>query len=220
LVAERVRDPARNVVRATLLGLALVLAIYMIVSTGIVLASPADELYASSAPIAYFVARFLGPWAGDAVALFAAISAIGCLNGLILFMGELPLGMVRDGQLPEYMAPTNRHDVAARPLLLGCFLAVALMLASVTGMGDRVLDFLLRLTTASAIWFYAGVCIAALLVRMQRTLALVGLGFCLWVLYGTGLEAGGLGIVLILVAVPLHFLMGGRTRARGTTPAS
>ncbi len=219
LVAERVRDPARNVVRGTLLGLALVLVIYMIVSIGIMMASPADELYASPAPIAYFVARFLGSWAGDAVALFAAISAIGCINGLILFLGELPLGMVRDGQLPDYMAPTNSHDVAARPLLLGCLLTIALMLASVTGMGERVLDFLLRLTTASAIWFYAAICIAALLVRIQRSLAWVGLGFCVWVLYGTGLEAGGLGILLILVAVPLHLLIGGRTRARGTAPA-
>lgn len=219
LVAERVRDPARNVVRATLMGLAFVLVIYMIVSTGIMMASPVDELYASSAPIAYFVTRFLGPWAGDAVALFAAISAIGCINGLILFLGELPLGMVRDGQLPEYMAPTNSHDVAARPLLLGSLLTIILMLASATGIGERVLDFLLRLTTASAIWFYAAICIAALMVRIQRTLAVVGLGFCCWVLYGTGLEAGGLGILLILVAVPLHFLIGGRARARGTAPA-
>ena len=220
LVAERVRDPARNVARATLYGLALVLAIYLIVSTGIAFAVPADELQATSAPVAYFVARYLGPWAGDAVALFAAISAIGCLNALVLLLGELPLGLVRDGQLPAGMAPINRHDVAARPLLIGCVLGVLLMLLSVTGMGERVLDFMLRLTTATAIWFYAGICLAALLARTKRVMALVGLGFCAWVLYGAGLEAGGLSLLLMLVGVPLHFLIGARSGAPVTTVAA
>ena len=211
LVAERVRDPARNVVRATLLGLAVVLAIYLIVSTGIAFAVPAEQLQTTSAPVAYFVARYLGSWAGDAVALFAAISAIGCLNALVLLLGEMPLGLARDGQLPKTMAPINRHGVAGRPLLLGCALGVLLMLVSVTGMGERVLDFMLRLTTATAIWFYGGVCLAALLARTMRAMALVGLGFCLWVLYGAGLEAGGLGVLLLLAGVPLHFLIGGRS---------
>ena len=123
----------------------------------------------------------------------------------------MPLGLARDGQLPKTMAPINRHGVAGRPLLLGCALGVLLMLVSVTGMGERVLDFMLRLTTATAIWFYGGVCLAALLARTMRAMALVGLGFCLWVLYGAGLEAGGLGVLLLLAGVPLHFLIGGRS---------
>ena len=103
--------------------------------------------------------------------------------------------------------------------MLGCALGIALMLASVSGMGERVLDFLLRLTTASAIWFYAGVCLAALLARVRPALALLGLGFCLWVLIGTGLEAGALSLGLLALGVPLHWLLGDRTRPRGTVPA-
>tara|TARA_R110000796_G_scaffold14011_1_gene45064 strand:+ start:29397 stop:29564 length:168 start_codon:yes stop_codon:yes gene_type:complete len=54
-----------------------------------------------------------------------------------------------------------------------------------------------------AIWFYGAICIAALPVPIQRSLTVLGLG-----------------IPLILVAVPLHFLITGRTRARGTVPAA
>ena len=219
MMAERVRDPARNVVRATLFGLSLVLVIYFVVSTGIVAAMPVDQLSGSSAPVALFVERRLGGWAGDWVALFAAISAIGCLNGLVLLLGELPLGMARDGQLPAWMAPANSRDVASRPLVLGCALGIALMLVSTNAAGERVLDFMLRLTTASAIWFYLGVCLTAIMTRVLQPLAWLGAGFCLWVLYGTGLEAGLLGFVFMLFAIPLHFLIGERTRPRYSAPA-
>lgn len=219
MLAERVRDPARNVTRATFLGITGVLLVYLSVSTAIVATTPQAELAASSAPVALFVARNLGPWAGDAVALFAAISAIGCLNVLVLMLGELPLGMVRDGQLPGWVAPVTPSGVAARPLAVGVGMGLLLMWGSVTGMGEKVLEFMLLLTTASAIWFYVGVCAAALVAGVQRLVAMLALLFSLWVLYGTGWEAGGLGVVLTLLGIPLHLVMGGRTRQRETAPA-
>lgn len=219
IVAERVRDPARNVARATVLGILGVLVVYVTVSTGIVATVPSADLAASSAPVALFVSNNLGPWAGDAVALFAAISAIGCLNVLVLMLGEVPLGMVRDGQLPHWIAPINARGVSARPLVAGLVLGLALMWGSVTGMGERVLEFMLLLTTASAIWFYIGIAAAAWMVGLLRPVAVVATLFCLWVLYGTGLEAGILGLVLMLAGIPLHYLMGARTALRGTAPA-
>jgi len=219
LIAGRVRDPARNVVRATLLGLTLVLAIYLVVSTGIIMTTPAALLASTSAPVAVFVARYMGTWAGDGVALFAAISAIGALNCTVFMMGEVPLGMVRDGQLPHWMAPMNTRGVASRPLLAGFALGLALMLFSVTGVGERILDFFLRLTTASAMWCYIGVAAAGLIVKAKPVLAAISIVFSLWVLYGTGAEAGLLGFALLLAGLPLHFLLGGRLRERFTAPA-
>lgn len=219
MLAERVRDPARNVPRATFMGIAGVLLVYLTVSTAIVATTPQTELAASSAPVALFVARNLGPWAGDAVALFAAISAIGCLNVLVLMLGELPLGMVRDGQLPDWVAPVTERGVAARPLVAGIGMGLAMMWGSMTGMGERVLEFLLLLTTASAIWFYVGICAAALVAGVSRAVALTALLFSLWVLYGTGWEAGALGVLLTLLGIPLHMAIGGRTHERGSAPA-
>ncbi len=214
MVAERVHNPVRNVVRATLAGLAITLTIYLIVSMGIVFALPPDDLRSTGAPIAYFVEQYWGNWAGDAVALFAAVSAIGCLNAIILLQGEIPLAMVRGGQLPNWVAPTNSNDVAVGPLVVASALASLLILGSATQFGADLLDFMLRLTTVSSIWFYLGVCIAALRIARARIMAWVGIVFCLWALYGSGLEAGGLGVALMLLALPLHhFVMGGRTAA-------
>lgn len=214
MVAERVHDPVRNVVRATLAGLAITLTIYLVVSMGIVFALPPEELQSTGAPIAYFVEQYWGTWAGDAVALFAAVSAIGCLNAIILLQGEIPLAMVRGGQLPKWIAPTNSNDVAVGPLVVASMLASLLILGSATQFGADLLDFMLRLTTVSSIWFYLGVCVAALRIARARIMAWVGITFCLWALYGSGLEAGGLGALLMLLALPLHYyVFGGRAAA-------
>src|SRR6185437_14254655 len=84
IVAERVRDPARNLVLATLGGLLATGLLYVIVCSGIVFALPADTVATAAAPIAMFVAVFWGQGASIAVAAFAAIAAIGCLNGWVL----------------------------------------------------------------------------------------------------------------------------------------
>lgn len=220
LVAQRVRNPERNVVRATIYGLAFVLVIYFITSVGIVLATPAEELQGGSAPFATFASKHVGSWAGYAIAVFAAISAIGCLNAIVLLTGEVPFALTRDGQLPSWIAPGNDNQVGQRPLLVGTGIAAAVVLMSSNALGAQVLDFLLRLAGASAVWFYAGACLAALKAGIMRTLALIGLGYCGWVLNGTGAEASVLGIGLMALGVLFHFLIGGRQRPRGSVPAS
>ena len=204
MVTERVRDPARNVVRATLIGLAATVALYVVVCMGIILALPTEALSASSAPVAYFVARFWGSWAGIAVAVLTAISGIGYVNSAILLQGELPLTAVRGGMMPSWVAPTNRHDVAVAPMALASLFSVILMIGGATEIGAKLLDFMLRLTTAAAIWIYIGIAIAALMLRRRQIMAAISILFSLWVLYGAGLEAGGLGIVLILLGFPLY----------------
>lgn len=205
MVSERVQDPARNVVRATLIGLAATTLLYIVVCMGIVLALPADELSASPAPLSLFVERFWGSGAGVFIALLTAVSGIGYVNSAVLLQGELPLTAVRGGMMPGWAAPTNRHDVAVRPMVLGSILSAILMVGGATGVGAHLLDFMLRLTTAAAIWIYIGVALSAVMLRRSRGWAAISILFSLWVLYGAGIEAGGLGIVLILLGLPLYY---------------
>lgn len=206
IAAERVRDPARNVPRATLVGLALTAILYIIVCSGIVFALPEKTAADATAPMAMFVATFWGNGAGLAVAAFAAIAAIGCLNGWILLQGELPLGMSRAGVLPRWVGVTNSRDVPVGALVVASMLASILVLSNASRSTGALLDFMLRLTTASTLWIYIGACIAALKAGIARPAALGGLAFSFWAMWGSGLEAGGLSIVLILAAVPLYYL--------------
>jgi len=219
MLTQRVRNPARNVPLATVFGLLLVVLIYFGVSMGIVLATPPEALRTDAAPVATFTRTFVGAWAAGGIALFATISAIGTLNSATLMLDDIPFGMVRDGQLPEWMAPQGGNGIGRRPILLGVGLTVVLVLASNYSLGERLLDFLLRLTIATNILFYVGICLAAFRVGTQRVLSVVGVVFSAVLLYGTGTEASLLGLALMAVGVAAHAAIGGRTAPRGSVPA-
>ena len=207
VVAERIRDPGRNVLRATMIGTALTGLLYIIVCSGIVFAMPPDVISKAPAPVALFVETFFGRGAGLAVAAFAVIATVGCLNGWVLIQGELPLGMARAGLLPRWMAKTNRHDVSVRLLCLGSACASILILSSAagsTGLGG-LLDFMLNLTAATSLLLYLGACLAALRLGVARGVAGLGLLFCFWALWGSG-TAALLAVALMLTAIPLYLL--------------
>ncbi len=203
VAAERVRDPARNVARATLLGMTLTGALYIAVCAAIAIAIPADRLAASAAPVALFVETYLGRGASLAVAGFAVIAAVGCLNGWILLQGEHPLGMARAGLLPAAFAKTGARDVPVRMLVLASLCASTVLFFSVSAEGG-LLGFMLNLTAAATLWFYTGCCLAALKLRVAMVPALAGLAFCAWALLGSG-KGALLSLALMAMALPLYW---------------
>ena len=205
LAAERVQNPARNVMRATLWGAAITGLFYVIISNGIVFALPPAQVAASDAPIAMFVESYWGVGASLIVAAFASISAIGCLNGWVLMQGELPLGMARAGLLPRFLSRTSPRDVPTAAILLGSvFISVLILSGAIPGL-TGVLTFMLQLTTAATLWFYASACVVAIRLGLVRPLAWIGLAVSAWVLWGCGTEAVLLSIGLMLTAVPLYY---------------
>lgn len=217
LVTERVRDPARNVLLATLWGLGLTTLLYVVVCTGMAFASPTAALAASQAPVAYFIDLYLGHGPALLVAAFAATAGIGYLNGATLLLGEMPLCAVRSGLLPGWLARTNARDVAVAPLLVGTALSIVLMIGAATRSGGQVLEFMLKMTTVSTVFLYIGACVAALALGKLRILALAGIAFALWVIQSVGLEAAAWGIGLVALGFPLWFLT---NRAPATSAAA
>lgn len=209
IAAERVRDPARTIPRAMLAGMIGTGIIYIIVCTGIDFAMPAS-IADANAPIALFVGQHWGNGAGLAVAAFAMIATIGCLNGWVLVQGEVPLGMARAGLLPRWFGWTGARDVPVPVLLLSSGLASILVLSNATRSAAGLLDFMLRLTAAATLWLYMAACAAALRRGIARGPAVIGFAFAAWALVGAGLEAGGLSLVLMLTALPFYALRSGR----------
>jgi basic amino acid/polyamine antiporter, APA family len=206
LAAERVRDPARNVLRATLYGTALTGLLYVAIGNGVVFALPEALVAGSDAPIALFVEQFWGRGAGLAIAAFASIAAIGCLNGWTLMQGEVPLGMARSGLMPAFLGRTSDRDVPTVAILASSAFASALVLSGAIPGLTGVLTFMLQLTTAATVWLYVGACAAALVLGIVRPFAVVGLVFAAWVLWGSGTEALLLSVALMLTAIPLYWL--------------
>lgn len=212
IAAERIRDPERNVARSTMAGIAMACLLYFVVCTGITFTVPAAQLAGSTAPVALFIADHWGAWAGRAVAAFAVISSIGCLNVWIMMQGEVPLGLVRAGLLPGWLGRTNRHDIARAPLVIASSLSCCLLLLASWRSGAQIMDFMLRLTAVSGCWIYVFAALAALRLRIMPAVTTLALVFSLAIMAGGGFEAVWLGIVLLLAALPLYALATRGTR--------
>lgn len=206
MAAERVRNPARNVPLATIGGVAMIGLLYVLVSTGIAYAMPTDQLAASGAPVADFVTRYWGAWAGLAVAGFTAVSAIGCLNAWVLISGEVPLSMARSGLISERIGQLSQKGIAWQPVIAASVCASALILSNLSRGTSGLYDFMMRLTSSTNLVLYIGVCIVALRFGINKWLAGAALLFSLGTLWGSGLEVALWSGLLLLTALPLHLL--------------
>jgi amino acid transporter len=85
-VAAEVRDPARNIFRALLLGTAAVVLIYVIVNQAFLHALGVEGLAVSRAVAAQVLQQRFGNRGGQAISLLVVISCLGGINGM-LFTG-------------------------------------------------------------------------------------------------------------------------------------
>lgn len=207
LAHARVRNPERTIPRMLMTGALLTGLIYLVVCTGIALMLPPDVAAASNAPFADFVARFWSPGPALAVGLFASISAIGTLNGLILVQGELLSGMARSGELPRWWAALNAHGAPARAMIVSSLLTTLLIAFNASKSLAQLFTFLALMSTASTLLLYLGVVLASLRLRTGGVLGLLALVFTLWTLWGAGLDATGWSLVLAALALPIYWIM-------------
>lgn len=203
--AAKVEKPECNIPRATLLGTFLTGLLYLVICSGIALMLPAASVAGSDAPFQVFVARFWAPEPAILVALFAAISAIGALNGWILLQGEQPLAMERRGLLPRWFGATRgERATPVRALMLGSVLASILVLANSSRSMADLFVFLALLSTSATLWLYLACAAAALRLRVAMPVAALGMIYAVWTLWGAGIGASGLSIVLMVSGLPLY----------------
>jgi APA family basic amino acid/polyamine antiporter len=112
MAAGEIRDPQRNLPRATVGGMVVVLATYALVNLGYFHALPFGEVVTSSSnayPEAPAVAakaagEFLGGPAQALLAIAMTISALSAMNGSMLTGARVPYAVARDGLAPRLLA--------------------------------------------------------------------------------------------------------------------
>lgn len=205
--ADKVRDAARTVPLVTLLGTAVTGAVYVLVAGGITLMMPADQVAASHSPLAAFLGGWWGSGAGQIVAVFAAISALGTLNGFILLQGEMPWAMARGGVFPAWFGKESRHGTPARAHLVSGVLVTIVMALNYTGSTGALFADIATISLAAGMLAYFVSALAALkLLGRDAAVAFaatVAAGFVLWMIYGLGLRANLWGLGLLALGLPV-----------------
>ncbi len=213
--AEKVKDPTRTIPRATLIGTVITGVIYLLACSAIILLQPADAVSASSAPFADFVGRYWGAGAGKWLALFAAISGFGAMNGWILIQGEIPYAMAKGGVFPAFFAKLSAHQTPVRAHLVSSTLLTGIVLLNYSKSMSELFTFVILISTMSSLVMYLACSLAAIRLKLDGRLQSSGLLpvaaalaaiYALWAIIGAGTEAIIWGLALLAAGVPIFFL--------------
>jgi basic amino acid/polyamine antiporter, APA family len=183
--AGDIHDAERTIPRATLIGTLLAGIATILACTAVLGVLPADVAKGSTAPMADAAKALWGPAAGMGIAVVAAISCIGALNGWVLLSAQLPMAAAQDG----------------------LFLTSLLVIANYTDSLVKVFTFSILLSTAATLLPYVFSSAAWLkLGGRGRIVATLALLYSVYALVGTGANAMAWGAVLVIAGLPLHYL--------------
>ncbi len=205
LAAARVENPQVNVPRATMWGTGLTGLLYLFVCSAIALMLPEAVAATSPAPFATFMEKYWNSGTATLVSLFAIVSCVGAVNGWVLMQGELPRNMAARGMLPRWFAATDANGTPVRGLVLSSIIATIFLLLNASRSMQGIYEFVLLLSTSAALWLYLACAVAAWRMKIARSFALIGAIYALWTLWGAGIEASGLSLILMAAGLPLYW---------------
>jgi APA family basic amino acid/polyamine antiporter len=152
VAAGKVRDPEKNVPRATVLGTLATAAVYMLAIVAIFGIVPAHTLADSTAPFSTAVnSMFGGTFWGNVMALVVIVSGIGALTGWTMITAEMPRAAAQDGLFPEKFDALNSNEVPAYGIVVSTALASIVVLINYIGAnGQTVFTTLILMTGITA----------------------------------------------------------------------
>lgn len=138
------RNPTRNLPRAMLVGLVLIVAVYCVFCLAGIAMLPADKLTAATPHIDLALSIF-GPAAKTAFAVLAILGSATLLNTVLASVSRMIQGMAQSGQLPAWLGRENARGAPAWALAV--FTAAIAAVRAPLGMDASAI---LTLTVAAA----------------------------------------------------------------------
>ncbi|HMX30397.1 MAG TPA: amino acid permease, partial [Blastocatellia bacterium] len=223
MAAGEVQNPGRNIPRALIFGMIIVMAVYCLLNLAYFYALPFGEIvtsnstqYREALPVSAKAAQtFLGDYGGRLISVVFVISAIGALNGSILSNARVPYAMAEDGVFFRQMGALSK--TTSVPVFAIVVQAVWSCVLALSGTFDQLTDCLLF-----ASWIFYGLTTSAVFVlrrkfpnadRPYKTLGypLIPLVFVLvaiWLIFNTLFAKpveSVVGLGLIVIGLPLYF---------------
>ena len=231
ITAKRVKNPRRNVGRASVFGTAASAILYVLVSAAVFGLVPHHALVNNGSP---FVNAFQGifthgTWPGKFIAALAVVSGIGALNGWTLIVTETSRAIAQDDLFPRPFAWADRKGTAWFGIVVGTALPSLLMLwRYTTSSGLTVFTYLVDLTvvTVAIPYFMSALAQLTYLVsrrrrvqgwQLARDLSVAGASvlFSMWVTFASGYQVVYQALLVILVGLVMYAFLNARRQGLG-----
>jgi APA family basic amino acid/polyamine antiporter len=211
-------DPEKTIPRATIIGTALTVIVYILGSTAVMGMLPTEQLQNSNAPFADAAALIWGDQARSWVALGAIVSTFGALNGWILVQGQVPLAAARDKLFPRIFGQENKKNVPAVGIVISSALISGLMMMNFTKGLTDTFQFMLLLSTVIVLVPYLFSAASYGLILLQNKfwkktlitkvlLALIAFIYSMWAVMGSGQESVYWGFIGLMAGIPFYVWM-------------
>ncbi|NRQ37653.1 amino acid permease [Nonomuraea sp. NN258] len=216
IAAEKIKDPARNIGRASVVGVLACAVLYLLSTVAVMGTVPHGRLVNSTAPFADALnTMFGGSMGGVLMAACAIVSGIGALNGWTLLVAEMPMAAARDGMFPKGFGRVSRRGAPVTGILAGTILtSLMLLIGYASENAFNTIVLLASFTTVIPYFFSAAAQIFWLTTRTREVdrgrlgrdlvVAVLALLFAFWMAYGSGAEAVLGGTLMLLVGVPVY----------------
>ena len=168
MVAGEIEKPERNIPRALIYGMLLVILVYLITNFAYFYALPFGEVltanstaYRDALPVAAKVAQSFWSYGPQLVSLAFMISAIGALNGITLMNARVPYAMARNGLFFGPLA--DLHPETRAPVKAIWFQGIWACLLALSGTFDQITT-----SVIFAVWLFTALVGSSLFVLRRK----------------------------------------------------
>jgi APA family basic amino acid/polyamine antiporter len=155
---EEVRQPGRDIPRAMIGGVVVVMAIYAGVNAALLYAMPLDRIAGQDLALGAVAAAIFGPHGDTMIRAITIVSMLSGINAYHLMASRIPVAMARDDMVPAALGLVNRGGTPTVALAASAAAAVLFIL---TGSFERVAGTL-------ALFFVADYALAYIAVFVLR----------------------------------------------------
>lgn len=215
-IAGEMKNPGKDLPKAIVGGLSLVMAVYLLINVAYLFVLPASALAATKTPAAAVANIIFGRLGGQIVTIGILISVFGTINGYTLTGMRIPYAMAVENKLPFSKWLAKLSPKSQVPVNSGILLLVISILFIFSGKFDQLTDLLIFV-----IWiFYTMTFFAVFVLRKKQPdlyrpyrvplypivpiiAILGGLYIVLNTLFTQPMNAG-IGLIVTLIGLPVY----------------
>jgi len=168
MVAGEIEKPERNIPRALIYGMLIVILVYLITNLAYFYALPFSEIlttnstaYRDALPVAAAAAQTFSSYGAQIVSIAFAIAAIGALNAITMMNARVPFAMARDGLFFRQLG--NLSPTSLVPVNAIWFLGIWASVLALAGTFDQI-------TTAAifGVWLFTALVGSSLFILRNK----------------------------------------------------
>ena len=209
---NKVQNAKENVSKSTIYGVIFTFFVYLLSSIALFgLLSP-EQIQHSNAPYADAGGIILGDYAKYIVAIFAIISALGCLNGWTLLQIELTKNLSKNNLFPKIFMKENANSIPSSGLIISNTIVVLLIVINYSKDLSNIFTELILTSTFCALILYFLIALGEILKIFENKknlksnfISIPLFLFLIWIFVGIGFNSILLGLALFSLSIPIYF---------------